>query len=480
MQVSLPQKWERVRLAKIKRISGTNGASSDSSFEFTGELRLVFTAQEQGSSVEVAVFQADVQLDSNLLYQIVRVGIPTASEETTPIDAGEASTVGGFIIFRTLDQTDSLNEAFLDAAAPPISGSVESDGDFATPAVYQISDSTPGGTDEDNDFDLLAVSHGTGMLIVSATNAIPNLDSDIQVILGTLNFPFGLDATRASTNPTGITIPKGLFIEFDITAPAGDEPTDDISGTFFPVWINRIVREDASETLAFYLSTFNTSDQPSIVPVEFAKITLERDFEAGTIVAIIPTNNLFNSSDANWHQGFGRGHVVLSSLWGGSTSVVDDFFDSFVPIVDEPAEVLFSKTTARLASFAVSRVPKMAPTIGQSKALKGSKTGVSDPDSTNRYVVEADQGLGERVDFATNTSLPQDRRENEDIERYGYKGSLAHRLVQLVVDSSGDSHDYNNDILPRLKILLGRDPIFGDEWFDGVRKKFFNGQVWIG
>jgi hypothetical protein len=50
MHVSIPAKWEYLRLAKIKRISGVNGTTP------TGSLRLIFTAQEKGSSVEVALF----------------------------------------------------------------------------------------------------------------------------------------------------------------------------------------------------------------------------------------------------------------------------------------------------------------------------------------------------------------------------------------------------------------------------------------
>src|SRR5688572_10001473 len=40
MHVSLPSKWENVRLAKIKRVSGSNTAGS-SGDEYTGKLRLV-------------------------------------------------------------------------------------------------------------------------------------------------------------------------------------------------------------------------------------------------------------------------------------------------------------------------------------------------------------------------------------------------------------------------------------------------------
>lgn len=486
MHVSLPAKWEKVRLARIKRISGNDsGAGTAADPEHTGKLRLVFTAQQEGSGTEAAVFQADMVINSTLLYQIVRVEIPTIADEATPIDTGEAETVDGFIIFRTLDQDDSFNDAFLTAVAPPIAGSIGSDGEFLTPTVYEIADSAAGGSVETDDFDFTAIAHGTGMLTSSAWNPIPNLNSDIQTVLNALNFPYGLDATRASVSPTGITIPKGMFREFDLCVPAGDEPTGDLSGLFYPVWVSRIVREDSSaDTLTFYYSTYNVGDTPSTVPVEFAKLVLLRSYDTGRIVHIEPIINLWEVSgtaEDDWRQGFGRGHVVLSSLWGTTSSEVDDFFDSFIPVIDDPAEVLFTKSATRLSSFGCSRVPKNTPTNGQAQALRGSRSGISDPNEANRYIVEADQGLGDKVDFATSTALPADKRENQDIERYGYSGSLAHRLVFLCVNSSGVHHDYNNDVLPRLRILLGRDPIFGDVWYDGTRFKTCNPDgVWIG
>lgn len=482
MHVSLPQKWERLRLAKIKRLSGSDDADSGGTGgkEFTGKLRLIFTAQEQGSTSEVAVLMADVKIDGDTLYQVVRVAAPTSADDANAIPVGEAQTVAGFIIFRTLDPNDLANQAFLNAVAPPIAGPVDSQGNYITPPVYQIVDSSAPG-----DFSLTSVSHGTGMLISSAWNAIPALDSDLQVFLETLNYPFGLDASRQSASPITVTIPAAMFREFDIAVPAGDEPAGDISGTFFPVWVNRIVRNDAPSTsLTWYFATHNvTDDTPSTAPVEFATLTLTRTMTEGQIVPIIPLNNLFLKTGldaALWQQGFGRGHVVLSTLWGGSTSAIQDFFDAFIPVIDIPASVLFSQPNTRVSSFGLSRVPKTIPTVGQAQALRGSKDGEVTPSSTNRYVVEGDQGLGDQVDFATNTLLPPDKRNNQDIERFGYTGSLAHRVVRLVIAADGVNHDYTVDILPRLRILLGRDPIFGDFWWDGTRVKFFNGDTWQG
>jgi len=300
-----------------------------------------------------------------------------------------------------------------------------------------------------------------------------------------MNYPFGLDATRQSVSPVStIVIPQAIFREFNMVAPASDEPSGDTSGNFYPVWVSRIQRDDTSaDQLTFFFSTYNVTDIPSTVPIEFASLTLTRTMAAGDIVAILPIDDLFNQTGADasdYQQGFGKGHVVLSSLWGGSSSVVTDFFDSFIPVIDVPAEVVFSKPNTRLSSWALSRVPKTIPTNGQSQALRGSRDGSDAPNAENRYVVEADQGTGTKVDFANDTRLDPARRNNSDIERYGFTGALAHRCVLLAVNSSGVNHDYPNDILPRLRILLGRDPQFGDFWYDGVRLKFFNGDTWQG
>lgn len=482
MHVSHPTKWEKLRLAKVKRISGSDSGTSP---EHTGKVRFVFTGQQEGSTTEVALFYADMVIDSALQYQFVRVSVPTTSEESNAVDSGEAGTINGFIIFRTVDQDDPIVDSFLSAVAPPIAGPTDTNGDYITPTSYEIQDSESGGTAVADDFDASAVAHGTGMLLVSATNHIPDLNSDVQTLLNALNYPFDVSVTRTSVSPAGITIPKGLFREFNLVVPSSDEPTGDTSGANHPVWVSRIVREDVNANqLSWYFSTYGVTEVPSTVPVEFAKLTVDRSAEVGDVVKIEPIANLFNITDdnaANWYQGFGTGHVVLSSLWSGTSSIKDDFFDMFLAVIDDPAEVLFAKQSTRLSSFGLSRVPKTVPTLGQSNAMKGSRAGVSDPSDINRFVVEDDQGLGDQIDFATHTSLAADKRENDDIERYGYTGSLAHRVVSLVVNSSGTSHDYDVDILPRLRILFGRDPIAFDQWWDGTRLKTFTPQgVWVG
>lgn len=484
MHVSLPKKWEKIRLAKIKRVSGENGTTGE---DFTGKLRLVFTGQEIGSVTEVALFQADFIIDSVLDFQIVEIDIPATGEEPIVVSSGERETIAGFLIFRTLDATDEDVQSFYDFVAPPITTTdADSDGEFDTPAIYEIDDSEPGGESVSGDFSTVALSHGTGLLVLSATNSIPALDSDPDTWLSAFNYPFGEAATLTSASPSGITIPTGLFKEFMIIAPSNDQPTDDISGDFNPVWINRISREDASsDTLKFFFATFNvTSDQASTVPIEFASLTLERGFTEDQIVAIESIDDLLLASgetaSEEQNQGFGRGHVVLSSLWGGTTTTIDEFFDEFATILDEPPDAVFVKESTRLSAFAISRVPRFTPTSGQAEALKGSRADTDRPNVTNRYVVEADQGLGDKIDFGTSLLLDEDKRENPDIDRFGWTGSLAHRIVHLVVDTSGDEHTYEEDILPRLRILLGRDVIFGDFWWDGSRLKFFNGDSWIG
>lgn len=480
MQVSLPQKWERLRLARVKRLSGSNTTD-----EYTGSIRLIFTAQEEGSTQEVAVLRADYQIDSDLTYQIVRVSVPLSSEESVVLPAAESETVGGFITFRTLDMTDSVVTSFYDVVSPPDDVSnVDSQGFYANPRIIEIMDSVPGGSGVTSDFDFVAVSHGTGLLTLSAYNPIPAVDSTVSTWISTFNYPFDSTATLQASNATGVIIPAGLFKEFNLLAPAGDEPTDDVSGEFYPVYINRITREDVSaDTLKFWFATFNV-ESPSLVPIEFASLTLERNMIAGTRIAITPEDNLFPTKTGNdsWMQGFGKGHVSLSDLWGSTgspTAPIIDFFDRFLTIIDDPAQAIFTKEATRISSYGLSRMADLAPTAGQSAALRGSRDGVNDPGENNRYVVEDDQGLGDQVDFATNTMLPEDRRENPDIERFGFTGALVHRCVKMVMDTSGSDHDYDNDVLPRLQILLGRAPAFGDFWWDGTTLKFFNGDSWV-
>jgi hypothetical protein len=478
MQVSLPAKWQNLRLAKIKRISGANNVGSAGS-SYTGALRLVFTAVEAGSTLEVALFQADYEINSALTYQIMPIMHLVQGEEPVILPVGELSTIAGYLTFRTLDQSDPVVQAMFNAVPPPIGVPTNSAGEYVTPTVVAILDSAPSNVSA-NSFSQLAVSHGTGLLTLSAWNPIPAINSDIATWVQAFNYPFDANATLQSATVPGLVIPRGLFKEFNLVAPASDNPTGDQTGNFFPVYISRIERNDVSaDSITMYFSTFN-EETPSIVPVEFAQLVLHNTFTPNQIVAITQAHHLFPShdTDPNWFQGFGKGHVMLSDFWG--TATVNDFFALFAPLVNDPPEALFVFPSTRVSSYGLSRASTYTPTAGQAAALRGSKDTIAYPSATNRYVVEADQGLGTQVDFATNTSLPPNKRENPDIERFGYTGCLAHKIFSLIVDASGPNHDYDMDVLPRIKILLGRPPMFGDQWWDGTRLKFFNGDAWVG
>ncbi|MHA1290927.1 MAG: hypothetical protein ACTSPB_26380 [Candidatus Thorarchaeota archaeon] len=315
------------------------------------------------------------------------------------------------------------------------------------------------------------------------------MDSDIQSWLVSFNYPFDTSANRTSID--NITIPTGIFREFDITVPAGDNPTGDSSGTFFPAWVSRIERVGTgSNQLRFFFSTYNVTDavtggSPSTEPIEFASLDLIRSYAEDEIVDIIPIDNLqlvSGTSSTEFEQHFGRGHVVLSSIWNKTSSDIDDFFDAFDSIVDSPADTEYSQSSSRISSFGISRVPKYVPTIGQSRALAGSTerfTNPIHPGDDNRYVTEKDQGVGNQVDLESVPGITP----STSIDRFGFSGSLTHRLVKLIVkaDTLGDATTtYEEEILPRLRILLGRDPIFGDEWYNGTRFMRHNGDSWQG
>jgi len=484
IHASLPKKWEKLRLAKIKRLSGANSDTDG----YTGTLRLIFTANIQGSSTEVSIFYADYQIDSNLTYQPVRLQVVTNTEESVVINPGEEETVGGYILFKTLDQNVEQVQAFYNLLEPSDLTDSDSDGLYDNPSIYEISDTVSGGSAVTDDYSVSVLSHGTGLLTDSAWNAIPQLDSDIQSWLTSFNYPFDATANRRSID--GITIPNGLFREFNITAPAGDQPTGDTTGTYYPVWISRIERVGSgSSQIRLYFATYNITDTetggtPSTQTVEFATLDLLRSYTDGEIVEIIPIDDLLlkSSSDAEFEQHFGRGHVVLSSLWAKTTTDVDDFFDAFGSIVDNPADTEYTQSSTRISSFGLSRVPKYIPTIGQSRALAGStsrRTVPIYPNDDNRYVCEQDQGLGNQVDIEAQPGITP----NAAIDRYGYTGALNHRVVRLVVNATllgNDPTFYDTQVLPRLRILFGRDPIFADVWFNGTRFMTYTGDTWVG
>lgn len=486
MQASIPKKWENMRLSKIQRLAGANGGTGT----YSGKLRLIFSANLTGVSTETSLLYADYEIDSYLTYQPTRLQTVTSSIINNAVNTSESSTLSGMIIFKTLDTELTNVQAFLDLLAPQSVTDNNNDGNYDTPTTYDISDSVSGGLNVTEDFSPISLSHGTGLLTSSAYNSIPELDSNINSWLTTFNFPF--DAEANLTSADGIVIPKALFREFDIAAPAGDNPSGDTSGLYYPVWVSRIERIGTTgNQLRFYFSTYNVTDTltggtPSTAPIEFATMDLLSDFAAGEVVEIVPIGNLqlqSGTDSGEFNQHFGRGHAVLSSLWDGTSTAVADFFNAFDFITDSPADTLFAISATRVGSFGISRTPKYTPTIGQSHALLGStsrRAAPLPPNSGNRFVTELDQGQGDTVDLESYEGITT----NAAIERYGNRGSLCHKVIRLVINadqiSNSDTNFYDVQVLPRLRVLLGRDPQFGDFWFNGTRLMFYNGDTWSG
>ena len=498
LHFSAPVEWTNFRLSQIRRISGTtvctsdctSGSGNSPAMYSTGLLRLVFTANNN-STVETAIFTADYQIDSTLNYQ--RAPITIANSTTgiaTYISPGDALTVAGFATFRTLAQTEPTVQAFLNAVLPPSSGTVGANGLFPTSeqTIYPLVDAPSPSSGSGLDYSLTGMAHGTGLLVDSCYCPMPQLDSSVQGWIETFNYPFDAVATRIAIDASGIQIPLGLFREFSLAVPAGDQPTGDSSGTYYPVWISRI--EPTSVGIRFFFATYNVTDtSPSLDPIEFATLDLRSTFTAGQLVAIIPSNNLELQSTTEsdiYGQHFGRGHVVLSDVWSGDPTVITAFFNAFGVL--EGQYVTFSQATTRLSSFGLNRVPKYIPTIGQSQAMAGTSSTLTipvPPSADNLFVTEQDQGLGNTVDFAAaqNSVI---LAAAAGVARYGYTGALCHRIVQLCVDytqiptgsSAGAGTYYDTYILPRLTILLGRAPQFGDQWFNGTNLLFFNGDSW--
>lgn len=476
LHVSLPIRWINLRLARIDRLDGENGGSEG----YVGTLRFIFTAQQfvgdTTSGVETAIFYADYEIGSDLTYQRVRIEPATASAVTgfNVISAGEQVTIDGEAVFRTLDTTVAANQTFFDLLAPG-----------ASVNEYEVVDST--GIGSGPDFSDSPLSHGTGILTSSAFNLITPVDADPITWIDSFNYPFDQDVLLESNDSSGVTIPSGIFREMDIVAPAGEEPTGDSSGAFFPVWISKIERDgsETTPTLIFYFSTHAVDPDNVGVDVEFATLILAADMVEGQIVNIVPNEHLWPSETAsNWHQEFGRGHVVLSSKWGSTGGEVDDFFNNFPLLIGAISTATFDQSATRISAWGLSRVPKYTPTQGQAAALLGTSSERStplNPSADNRYVTELDEGLGDLVDLEVETGITA----NAAIERYGNASSRIHQCVKLIVDpeqasDSGDSDFYTNEVLPRLRVLFGRDPVFGDIWYNGNRFMQYNGDSWVG
>jgi len=470
MHVSIPDTWENLRLARLQRFAGESDVTDDT---FTGAIRFVFTANMVGSSTEVGLFYVDYEIDSDLTYQIRSIVPATIAEDANPIASNQHQTLAGFVIFRTVDTDD--NSDFLAALVPPEGTSGTTSG--VDPIDYEISDSVAGGPDVTDDFSNVVVSHGSGLLVSSAYNVIPPVGVDENSVLTALSYPWRADTSLVS-NDLKSTIPTLLFDHFIITAPMGDRSDSLVEN--YKVSLTRIRRLDVSaDELQLVFSTTNTIiGSTSDALIEFASVTISRTGSPGDILEITPLFNLRDNIDASsqlFFQNFGSGFVKLSSTWATDTAI-SDFFDSFTGIVDEPADRSFS---AQLNEFAVHRTPFNIPTIGEAQALSGStarRTVPLHPSDDNRFVTEQDQGLGDEVTF-------DEFDENSDIQSPGYSGAFLRKSVTLLVNTANDAKfDYDTDVLPRLKKLFGRNPIHGDEWFDGTTFKRYDGlsETWIG
>ena len=474
IHVTAPIKWENIRLAKIERISGSNGVTNA---EYDGIIRLVFSGNVVNGTAETLLFYADYHIDSVLTYQRVPVtpASITAVNANNVISLSESPTVGGYMIFKTLDLNLQSTREFLDAISPPI-GELSS-GLFQNPAIYEITDSIGGSSNFTEDYDLLSITHGTGLLTDSAYNAIPPLNTDVQTWINAFNYPFDADASMQGDikdDEQGFyDVPIGMFREFNITAPANDGPENDTRA--FKVEITRIAKlypADANSPLRVYFSTRDvTLDSTFSATSEFATMDLPISGRPGDIIHILP----IDTTNANIQSGVG--YAILSSIWDGTSPSIEKFFRLFSrnPFSDRSV-----KYHVRLSSFGVSRISRYSPTKGQAYALTGTASNRSipiPPSADNKYVTEADRGVGDRIDLEATFT------QNSAIERYGYTGCVANRVVKLVVDSTQVPNDptfYDTVILPRLTALLGRPPEFADGWFNGTRFLTYNGDSWQG
>jgi len=474
MHVTIKDSYENVRLATLQRFSGESNATDD---DFTGIIRMVFAGNIVGSSNEVGLFYVDYQIDSSLTYQIKTIRPVTVNEHPNPLPSTEESSIAGFVVLRTLDVVE--NESFFISIAPPDSSGV-TDASTIDPIDYEISDTPAGGSSIEGDFSFSAVLHGTGLLIPSSYNVVPPVGATELTILSAINYPWKIDANLVS-NDQIVTIPSLLFSELSITAPMGNRSSD--VGDNYPVVLNRVRRLDSNaNSIEFVFSTRSTiiGDDSSTL-IEFASVVLDRTMEAGDEVEIVPLNNIKSVNDPLnqlFSQNFGSGFAKLSSQWG-LNSAITDFFDSFKTINDEPADRFFN---AVLSDFSVERTPLNIPTVGEASALAGSTARRStpiNPSDDNRYVTESDQGLGDKIDFR---DLPE-FDPNDDIDPIAYSGSFLAKSFVLKVNTSNEvGYDYSDDILPRIVKLLGRNPVHGDEWFDGTTFKKYDqlSDAWIG
>lgn len=471
IHVSMPIKWQDIRLAIVQRLDGgSNGVTGN---DFTGTLRLVFSGNTDGNAEKI-LFYADYVIDSPLAYQ--RVAVVPATDSVTDlypvVSPSDAVTIGGYVLFKTLDRNDTAVQALLTDLAPPVTSAV--------PAEYEVTSSVGGGTNVTEDFSLSSISHGTGLLTDSAYNAIPPLTTDVVTWITAFNYPFDSDATLSSVDNdvsgNYFTIPVGLFKEFSITAPASDNVST--ANNSYTVYISKIQQIATGQIRIFFACRTPTIQAVTSVIEDFATLDLYSSGQSNDLLPIVPLTT--NNTTANSERQMGVGYVILSSLWDGTSAEIANFFDAFNTITYADKIAHYTTSSTRISSFGVSRISRYSPSYGQAQALTGTTSNRAvpiEPSEVNKYVTERDRGLGDRIDLEASYAPVA------AIERYGYSGGNAHRIVKMVVDSTqvpNDPNFYDNTIKPRLVSLLGRDPEFGDGWFNGTRFLWFNGDSWQG
>jgi hypothetical protein len=468
IHVSLPKRWRKLRLAKIKRLNdGDNGTT------FTGTLRLYFSSEDETSEIETYMFYIDYDIGSELTYQICETQYIT--DEIPCITSDEFSTLNGWVVMRTIDPTDdsTFYSILTTILTPPVA-----------PDTYTTGSMKNSDPDAAITYDDTAISHGTGMLTSSAFNAIPSLDMVIDNWLIATNYPFRVSSDRISTGSLPITIPQALFEEFSIIAPTPDLPSTSTTVDVFPVWISRIERLDASaNSIKITLSTYNIEhDDGGYRRINFATITLSRSNRQGDIVRIVPVLPLFyGKTEPIWGQKFGDGYVLLSRKWGatgttGLSSELEDFFDDIA--VGTIAYKEFNIDSTILSSYSVSRVPANIPTNSQFQALKGTKGDGDPPSMTNPYVVKNDCGKGTLVNFAELEGFGP----VEGLSNTGFMAVNLSPIVRMDVTDPEKPPSFEDNVKPRLEYLLGRTldaNAFGVRFFDGVRLFFWNGDAFV-
>ena len=115
LTISMPSKWENVRLARLFREGGSNNPTEG----YSGTIKAIFAANIINSVTETFILMAEYNINSDQTYQVAK--LEAATDYETPgqaINPNESQTVTGFITFRTLNADLEVNRAFFDLLAP--------------------------------------------------------------------------------------------------------------------------------------------------------------------------------------------------------------------------------------------------------------------------------------------------------------------------------------------------------------------------